>query len=163
MRVVKHQSRLSRNTVGTLSLVIYRTCLDVVLGNLLLLSLLEQSGRARGSQELPPSLSHSLVLAPLSGTVRALYRILKWRSARIYQMKVDWEGMTALCFLTLSFGGKNHFTISASGNTMSDTKCIVQPFYGISLLFHVPWASSIILVLFELFCAFDYIWCTYPT
>lgn len=98
----------------------------------------------------------------LSGTIRACYRILKWRSARTYQMKVDWEGTTALYFPTLNFWGKkDHFTLSASRNTMSDTKCIMQPFYSISLLFHVRWASSIILLPVELFwCAFDCMWCT---
>lgn len=161
MSVVKHWSRLRRNAVGSPSLVIFRTCPVTVLGNLLLLSLLEQSAWVGDHKSSLPA-SAVLWFWQLSGTIRACYRILKWRSARTYQMKVDWEGTTALYFPTLNFWGKkDHFMLSASRNTMSDTKCIMQPFYSISLLFHVRWASSIILLPVELFwCAFDCMWCT---
>lgn len=138
------------------SLVYFRTW-EKALGNLLLLSLPGQDGCPGGSwAPVQPRLFSEPDLAPWSGK-SCPYGALKRRSIRISSQS---PFIQQPCVSQHSGFGKKIPSVLLPVEEAWVTRCIVQLFSNILLVFCVLWASPVILVSVELFwCAFGYIWC----
>lgn len=102
--VVEHWNRLPQEVMESLSLEIFKTHLDMVLGNLLSLTLLKKRGWARRSWEIPANPNQSVILWGYTVSQRLCSHAppLSWQNqVGIFQVGISLPSPCNCCFTSI--------------------------------------------------------------